>query len=311
MNVFVQPVILTVKQIDRTDQRFRLFQPEPPASLIDRLLLVQKTDRQYRVVDGFELLTDDLLPDRQVPAWCFPENPPILEILIVLVKIKQQRRPLNPLEIARVFQFARDAEIEDPTIAESLLPVIGLPGDPGIVRQYCALLSIREPLGQYLIAKKAPLKTWRFITSNFSETQHYLEMLLPLRPTLSLFEELVTHLYEIGRREHLSPLEIFEQFRWQEQLSTKSREPKERIEALRRAVYRRRYPTLSAHHEKVLERLASVALPENAELNFDDTFERKELRLEWSLSSSEDLKKMEKFCTSATLDKIRRLLDAL
>lgn len=280
-------------------------------SLSDRLLLVQKTDRQYRVVDGFELLTDDLFPDRQVPAWCFPKDTPVLEILIVLVKIKQQRRPLNPLEIARVFQFARDTKIGDPTIAESLLPAIGLPGDRGIVRQYCALLSIREPLGQYLIAKKAPLKTWRFIASNFHETQHYLEMLLPLRPTLSLFEELVTHLYEIGRREHLSLMEIFEQFRWQEQLSTESRELKERIDALRRAVYRRRYPTLSTHHEKVLGRLASVVLPDNAELNFDDTFERKELRLVWSLSTPEDLKKMQKFYSPETLDKIRRLLDAL
>ncbi len=136
-------------------------------------------------------------------------------------------------------------------------------------------------------------------------------MLLPLRPTLSLFEELVTHLYEIGRREHLSLLEIFEQFRWQEQVSTESQEPKERIKTLRQAVYRRRYPALSAHRDKVLEELAGVALPDNVELNFDDTFERKELRLEWSLSSSEDLKKMEKFCSSETLDKIRRLLDAL
>ncbi|MGC9364779.1 MAG: hypothetical protein ACP5FZ_09455 [Fidelibacterota bacterium] len=311
MKIFGKPVILTTEQLDQEDRRFDLFLPDRQEYDITQTILVQQTDRKYRIVDGFEILTAGLPADRQVPVVVFPPNAQVLDILQTLVLIKQNRRPLLPVEICRIFQFAGSQNSSDAEIIETLYPALGFRKDPKIIKQYRDLASIGAPLDQFLIAKKAPLKIWQLVAKQYRKVRHYLEMLIPLRPTLSLFEELIIHLYEISQRDSLSPEKLFAQLRWQALLQAENQTPQERLQKIRVAVFQRRYPVLSAHREKVRARLEKISLPDNATLLCDDTFEKKEIRLVWSLSSPQDLVKMQEFYFAETIQKLRKLLDTI
>lgn len=311
MKIFGKPVILTVEQLDHEDRRFDLFLPDRREYDITQTILVQPTDPKYRIVDGFEILTAGLSADRQIPAMAFPPDAAGLDILKRLVVIKRNRRPLSPVEISRIFRFAAGQNSSDAGIVEALGPVLGFPKDPKIIQQYRDLASIGEPVTQYLIAKKAPLKTWLLVAQQYWNVQPYLEMLIALRPTLSLFEELIIHLYEISRRERLSLAMLLEQLGWQEMVNAENGVPREELQKIRATVFQHRYPVLSAQREKVRKHLENIPLPANATLSCDDTFEKKELRLLWTLTSESDLTSMQRFCSTETIQKLRQLLDTI
>jgi len=311
LKIFGKPVILTTEQLDRADRRFDLFLPDRQGYAITQTILVQQTEKKYRILDGFEILTAGLPADRQFPAIVFPPDAAGLDILQKLVFIKQSRRPLLPVEISRIFRFAAGQNRSDTEIVEALCPAFGFRKDPKIIKQYRDLAFIGEPVTQYLITKKAPLKTWQLVAKQYRNAQPDLEMLIALRPTLSLFEELIIHVYETSRREHRSPEKLFTQLRWQEILQAENQAPPERLQEIRAAVFRRRYPALSAQREKVRECLDNISLPANAALYYDDTFEKQELRLVWTLTTENDLLNIQRFYSAETIEKLRQLLDTI
>ncbi|MDO9547566.1 MAG: hypothetical protein Q7J65_01200, partial [Candidatus Marinimicrobia bacterium] len=294
-----------------TDHHFDLFLSDSDEYHFTDTIIVQKTVRGYRIVDGFEIINAGLPDHYQLPAVCFPENASLLTILRTLVEIKLKKRRLFPIEIARVFQMTREHGISDAKLMESLFSTLGLKSDESLIEQYLLLLSVNEPIINYLIDKNAPLKTWLLITKFNQADQSDLHDLIRLRPTLSVFEEIVISLYEIQKRENLTQKELLTQLRWTMLLTNENLESKEQIGQVRNAVFRRRFPLLSIHKDNVEMALRQISLPENARIHYDETFEKKELVLHWRLSTETDIKKMRDFYTEDAIQKIQQLLDIL
>ncbi|MBN2600469.1 MAG: hypothetical protein JXR87_00595, partial [Candidatus Marinimicrobia bacterium] len=157
----------------------------------------------------------------------------------------------------------------------------------------------------------APVKTWMFVLKFTQDEQSDLGYMIRLRPTLSIFEEIICSLYEIQKRECLSQKDLLPQLQWETILTNEDLEPRERIGQIRIAVIRRRFPLYSIHKENVETVLRQISLPENASMHYDDTFEKKELRLNWRLETQADIKKMTDFYTDDAIRKIQHLLDTL
>jgi len=306
-----KPAVLTVDQIDKSDHHYDLFLSDSDEYHFTDTIIVQKAGRDYRIVDGFEIINAGLPDHYQFPAVCFPENASVLTILRTLVETRVKKCPLFPIETARVFQMIRDNGISDIDLMEILFPVLGLKADTMLIDRYLQLLFLTKPIVTYLIKKNASVKTWLFITKFTRDDQSDLHDLIRLRPTLSVFEEIVSSLYEIQKRESLTQKELLTQLQWTTLLTDENLEPKERIRQIRNAVFRRRFPLLSTHRENVEKTLRRISLPENAGIHYDDTFEKKELQLHWLLNTETDIDKMRNFYTDDAIQKIQLLLDTL
>jgi len=306
-----KPVVLSIEQIDKSDHRFDLFLPDSGGYHFTDIIFVQKMRQCYRIVDGFKIINAGLPDQHQFPAVCFPESASLLSILSILVEIKVRIRPLFPIEIARVFQMARQDGVSDIELMALLFPLLGLKSDAGLIDRYLQILSLTLLIIKYLIEKNASVKTWLFILKFTPDEQSDLDDLIRLRPTLSIFEEIANTLYEIQKREHLSQKDLLQQLQWNNILTDENRESKERIGQIRMAVTRRRFPLLSTRKESVETEFRQISLPENASMHYDDTFEKKELRLSWRLETKADIKKMTDFYTDDAFRKIQQLLDTL
>ena len=304
-----KPVVLTVDQIDKSDHHYNLFLSDSEEYSFTDIIIVQKTGRHYRIIDGFQIINASLPAHHQFPAVCFPENAAPLTILRTLVETRIKKRRLFPIEIARIFQMARAGGISDAELKESLFPLLGLKSDAGLIDRYLQFLSLTSPILMYLIEKNASVKTWLFILKFTQNEQSDLGDLIRLRPTLSIFEEIVSNLYEIQKRENLSQTDLLSQLQWKTILTDENLESKERIGQVRNAISRRRFPLLSTHKDNVEAALRQITLPENAGIHYNDSFEKKELRLNWCLHTKADIKKMSDFYTDDTIRKIQQLLD--
>ena len=311
MKPVVKPVILTVEQIDKTDHFFDLFISDSNEHHFTDTIFVQETLAGYRIAGGFEIIKAELPNHYKFPAVCFQKNESIVNILSILVKARGGKRPLFPIEIASVFQFAREQGVSDADLIKLFFPMLGIKSDESLIERYFKLLSINEAIINYLIDKNAPLKTWMFITKFNPTDQFDLQDLIQLRPTLSVFEEVAISLYEIQKRESISLQEILKQLHWTQLLNDKSLLSKERIGQIRNAIFMRRFPLLSTHKESAEKALNQISIPENASMHYDDTFEKKELRLNWRLNTEIDIDKMRSFYTDDAIQKIRQLLDVL
>jgi len=304
-----KPVVLTVDQIDKSDHHYNLFLPDSEEYCFTDIIIVQKTGRRYRIIDGFKIINAGLPVHHQFPAICFPESASSFSILSKLVETKVKKRPLFPIEIASVFQMARQDGVSDIELMTLLFPLFGLKSNAGLIDRYLQFLLLTSSIIKYMIEKNAPVKTWLFILKFTQNEQLDLGDLIRLRPTLSIFEEIVSNLYEIQKRENLSQTDLLSQLQWKTILTDENLESKERIGQVRNAISRRRFPLLSTHKDNVEAALRQITLPENAGIHYNDSFEKKELRLNWCLHTKADIKKMSDFYTDDTIRKIQQLLD--
>jgi hypothetical protein len=311
----IKPVVLKLRQINRNDNTFNIFKKprrkkEQAPFFLPYLILVQRQRSQYRLIYGFEVLecADE---ETELAAYQLPATVKALDILRLILQLRTGSQILTPPEIGRFLQLAAELLLSPTEIQIKLLPMLHLPGDEQLINQYQSLIAVPEPLCDYLIARRAPLKTWlRFAGLAEEEYQCYAKIINFLKPSLSVLEELRINLQEIQSRDKVSLDEILRDLEWEQYLANES-DTKVALARLRQAIYEKRFPQLSGHLQKVRQRIRDLELPSNAALNFDATCERRELQLTWRLKTPQDLQRLREFTDSQTLEKVRRLLDEL
>ena len=304
-------ILLTIDQIDQNDRCFDVFETEPEGYHFSESLLVQKTGNGYRIITGFASLSAGISPDYRFSAVSLSADENPLEILKTIILLKQKSRALYPIEMARIFRLARELDVPETDIDKNLMPVLRLKQEKGLAGHYLQLLMLSEKYCKYLIGKKAPAKTWLGLTRFDKTGRQQIEKIIDLNPTLSVFEEIIVNLFEIAARETVSVSDLLADLNWDAALNDGTLEAKDRLFKIRDLITRRRYPLLSAHRERIGELVKQLKLPENASLNYDKTFEKKELRISWRLNSAADIKRMRTFYSGKIIRLFQQLLDAL
>ncbi len=308
----MNPVILTIRQIDLTDTIYNIFinksSNEASPEIVDSLI-VQQSGHLFRLIDGFDVLHEDLPGGYSFPAYCIPSTESFDSVLEILIKNRLKKHSLLPLEIARIFRLALDNDVSEAKIVKTLFPLLHLAPKQEMIKRYLTLLTVTEIVADYLILKNATLKTWLQITQYPENDRNFIEDLIQLQPTLSVLEEIVQFLYEIQKRDTISQSQLLEQLTWSDFFRETDLSPKARLQQLRSRVFEKRFPQLSGHRKKVDEMINDLGLPGNAEISYDETFEKRELNLRWRLSSGKDVDNMDRFSSEEKSRKIREILD--
>ena len=311
MKSFKKPLLLSIKQIDSTDLRFNIFESDLTGYHFADSVILQNTGRVYRILYGFEILTANLEPDYRFPALCLSEKLPLVEILEIIVTVQRRKRELFPIETARIIHLACQSGMSDDDIVDQVFSLLHLKPDPALIADYRQMITLSKSMVRYLTDKHAPVKTWLNLVHRGLIGIPALDKFIQLNPTLSIFEEITTSLFEISKRESIRLDSLFESLHWNGIVEKADLEEKVRIRRIRDIILQRRFPKLSAHREQVEKVLKQIPLPENAKLNFDETFEKKEIQINWRLHTPADIERMHAFFNDETVRRLKILLNTL
>ncbi len=311
----MEPVVLTIRQINKQDTTFDVFVHNPVADdafFLQNSILVQSSENGYRIVYGFDLLQTDCQDDDRIVVYSIPESLDLLSVLALIIKIQMNKRALYPVEIGKLLSVAKTFNIPDDDILHRLFPEIKITAQNKLIEQYMSTISIQAALREYLIRKNAPLKTWLSVADlNDPERKQIENFIKKFRPTLSVLEEIILYLSEIKTRDRNDLAAVLKDLNWEKYFQAGDISLKDSLAQLRTAVFQKRYPQLSIHKNAIDSDIKELDLPNNATLSYDESFEKKELTLQWRLRTKKDLKRLQKLGDDMTIQKIRQIIDKL
>jgi len=314
---------LQIRNIDLTQiktvlARGRIFEEEGDLSLVDspeRLfthpVFLQKTDNGYTILYGFESVAQ-LRSSKAVfcPAFILPARWSLSKCVTLVATCILRSRALWPVEIAKLLDLFTRNGLSKSKIAELFRQVTHIKLNVAVAKQYLAILEIESSLQQYLITKKAPLKTWRLAAELPSEIRRLmLDLIVECQPTLSLFEEIARNVSEILHREE-SAVDL-ERLNLVNVLKNTDYQPAEKLAIIRGAVQELRYPNLTQHTQRLSNLLKEIKVPQSVRIDYDKNFEEQKFRIEAEISSADDLKAFGDFLTGTEKAKLERLLKIL
>lgn len=312
---FVKPVVLTLRQINKNDTTFDVFVYQPVVdnlSFLQNQILVQPAENGYRIVYGFDFLQTDYQDDDRIVTYVIPGSLDVLSVLALIIKIQINKRALYPVEVGKLLSVAKTYNISDDDILHRLFPEIKITAQNKLIEQYKSTTSIQAALREYLIQKNAPLKTWLlFADLNDPERKQIGKFIAKFRPTLSVLEEIMLYLSEIKTRDRKDLAAVLKDLNWEKYFQAGDIALKDSLAQLRTAVFQKRYPQLSIHKNSIDSDIKKLDLPDNATLSYDESFEKKELTLQWRLRTSKDLKRLQQLGDDMTIQKIRQIMDKL
>jgi len=246
--------------------------------------------------------------------WCtvFRDHWILLSVLALIIKIQINKRALYPVEIGKLLSVAKTYNIPDDDILHRLFPEIKITAQNKLIDQYKSTTSIHADLREYLIQKNAPLKTWLSVVDLKGPERKQIEKFITkFRPTLSVLEEIMLYLSEIKTRDRKDLATVLKDLNWEKYFQAGDIAPKDSLAQLRTAVFQIRYPQLSIHKNSIDSDIKKLDLPNNATLSYNESFEKKELTLQWRLRTTKDLKRLQQLGDDMTIQKIRQIMDKL
>jgi len=119
------------------------------------------------------------------------------------------------------------------------------------------------------------------------------------------------YLSEIMTRDQKDFAAVLKDLNWEKYFQAGDITSKDSLAQLRTAVFQKRYPQLSIHKNAIDSDIKELVLPNNATLSYDESFEKKELTLQWRLRTTKDLKRLQQLGDDMTIQKIRQIMDKL
>ncbi len=313
---------LKVKQCDLADRTFDIFfdefQPSRYLRNIDQPYLIcpviaQETEQLFRIIYGFKIAEYCQQNNvEEIPAYVLPKSTSIINLLLLVAEYHRQRREFYPIEIMRFLRILIDSNISREEIIETAMPALGVAASEKLMGQYLSLGNISTKIINYLIHKNASLKTWLVFNNIQSEAQKIFSKLISkTKPSLSVFEEIVTNVKETALRDNKSIIDIIKKLNLGGQLQNAGYFPQRKLSEIRKIAFKARYPVISKHEENIKESISKIKMPPQVKVNWDKTFERKEIKVEFSINSIEDFKVCARFVSSEDFRKLKNVYEEI
>ena len=314
---------LKLKQCDLADRTFDIFFEELQLTRhlqsIDQShiiypVIAQETERLFRIIYGFKIAEYCSRNEiEEMPAYILPRSSSIISLLLHKAEYHRQRsRELYPFEIMRFLRILVDNNISKEEIVKTAMPALGIVANEKLMGQYLSLTNIKPTIINFLIHKNASLKTWLVFNNIQSEAQKIFSTLISkTKPSLSIFEEIMINLKETALRDDKNLFDIIEELRLDEQVQNVDDSPQRKLTEIREIVFKARYPVISKHKEKIKESIAKIKIPPQVKIIWDKTFERKEIKVEFSINSIEDFKVCSRFVSSEDFRKLKNVYEEI
>jgi ParB family chromosome partitioning protein len=282
---------IPVAQIDLEDMTFCItFMPdlEPLVSsitlvgLLEPIILRERADNTYQIVCGFkraEVLRHLALSEVEACVYPYYELDDLQALLLTIGH--NLTHPLNLVEKALAIEKLLSLKVPEKEVINRYLPLLGLQPHLRMMRKIINLLKLERGLQEYLVKE----------TLSLSAAAHFLHLdqdgqraILPLLETLRLGEnhvkEIVSFVQEVSLRDGIAVSSLLAGDKIKEIISSQETPRPQRIEQLRKALKRMRFPRLTAMEERFADYKRSLSLPPQLSFYPPPFFEGEEFRME-------------------------------
>lgn len=282
-----------------------------PRNIFSAPVFLQSEVNGYKVLYGFgEIRTLQKSKAQTVPAFVIPRNVSFASALNIVADFVLHSRPAWPVEVARCLAECQKHNVTTGKKSNLFKKLTGSESTAALEERYLALNRLDPLLIQFLIEKKAPLKTWFLATELPVASQNLAQKIVTeSRPTLSLFEEICRNLLDIYRREATEPAELLTEL--QNIVDSEAGSSSEKIEILRMKLQEHRFPHLTQHRQEVLGILEKIKLPTSTRIDYDKNFEDQSLSISARIKTADDLEKFREFINGPAPSQLKQLVEKL
>ncbi|MFP4548155.1 MAG: hypothetical protein ACLFQM_08475 [Fidelibacterota bacterium] len=245
---------------------------------------------------------------QDIPVYFLAADSTFFELLAAATDYFLYDHTLNNRIIARILDILDTTSVDRPTYTAFVSQKLKISPRKTVTEKYRAFNRIITPISDYLIIKKAPLKAWEYIAmSSTDDQQFYAQLIADLKPSLSNLLEFIENLTEINKlnaqnfailkKELLTILEQYEE--------------KNILYQIRHKIQEFRYPHLTKHRDKINELFAELDRPEQVNLQYDRSFEKKEITGFFRINRTKDIDAIANFFKEKNCKTLQNIIKKL
>jgi hypothetical protein len=278
-------------QIDLEDTTFRIaFMPDLDSllasvrlvGLLEPLTLRERDEGSYQIVCGFkrvEALRHLSLSEVEARVYHQGELDDLQALLLTIGH--NLIRPLNLVEKSLALEKLLSFGVPEREVIDRYLPLFGLQPHMKMLRQVTALLGLERKLKEYLVKEALSLSAAVcFLHLDKDGQRAILPLLDALRPGENRVKEIISFLQEVSLREGVSVSSLLACDEIKEIIDDQEAPRSQRLEQVRNALKRMRFPRLTAMEEKFADYKRSLSLPPQLSFHPPPFFEGEEFRME-------------------------------
>ncbi len=269
---------------------------------------------RYRLVDGFgRLAAARRLGLGEVPL---AEAPPLdpLERFVRRLESRLASRPLDELEQGRAAaRLVRRFRVPESEMLEKFLPLLGVRGQRVRLQRLLSLAGIPERL-QRALPRLQPDIALGLSRWDAPEQELFLGLLERYCPGVNHQKELFQALDELRQAAGVpgGVLGVWRESGAGRVDTEEARPAAERLSAIRAAIRRARYPTLSAMEGEAEQLRSALRVPPEIQLQWPRFFEGDRITVRFSFRSAEEFESLSRrLAEMAGRNELRRLLELL
>jgi hypothetical protein len=238
------------------------------AGVIEPVTLREQKNGRYQIICGFkriEVLRH--LGRETVEAVVYPQGALDDRQAILLALGHNLIRPCNLVEKALSLEKLFSCGMPEHEIIDYYLPLLALQPNKGILKQITGLLQLERGLQEYLVVEGLSLSAAsHFLCLDPDGQRAILPLLQALRPGENRVKEIISFLLEIARRAGLTTSAVLAAKEITRILDDQETPRPRRLEQLRNALRRMRFPRLIELEKKFSNYRRSLSLP--PQINF-------------------------------------------
>ncbi len=246
----------------------------------------------YQIVCGFgraSLAAELGIP--QIPARCLPPMASDFDCLQLALFDNLPHRQMNPIERAIALERL-GCHVGREDVVARYLPVLDLQPSGIVLDRTLRLLRLIEPLKVAVAEGRIEEKAGVILAGWEPADQEWFARLMEqCCPTVSVAREWAENLDDIARRDHCAVREVLSAPEVATAWSSENAPPPVRCGAVRRAIHRLRFPTLSAQEEAFETARAALKLPPAMRLDCAPNFESDDRYLSIRFRNADDLRR--------------------
>ncbi len=201
-------------------------------------------------------------------------------------------RQINPLEKARVISALTTIfGVDQETVVQTYLPILGLPAQKKILRDYLSLHSVHSDLRRLFIEGRLTLSSITCLAGMSHEARHQFASLIgKIRLSASRQREALDLIQELAVVTNTRQGEILQQPEVLAVLNDARLSPFQKGEKICKLLYRWRNPHISLAAERFLAKKKQLGLPVSIRITPEPFFETSRLHIEFDVSSPQDFR---------------------
>ncbi|HKJ67029.1 MAG TPA: ParB N-terminal domain-containing protein [bacterium] len=252
-------------------------------------LLLEQTGSGFRIIHGFRRFACAREQHIQNLPGIISSQSEIQNLRSSLIDNRIQA-PFNLYEQSQAIHRAHELGATTTEVIQDILPLIGLHSHKNVYDQYTGFRRLPEPLIEFFVEKDIAIsRTMVFQQLDSEGLDITLDLLETFSPGINLLEELMTNLYEIGRREERPVGQIYQELQVPEILERTPR-PHLALGEIRQQLHAYRYPVLAETHRKIQQLADSLELGSQANIRWDKRLETRGVNVTFHWEQVENIK---------------------